>query len=81
MTNTLFLLFHFAVRCLVGIPKDIVSFCRKESSKINTRHDIMVDILINNILSQRGLIDHEQKWEDRKMVKTARDEITIGTEH
>ena len=41
----------------------------------------MVDILINNILSQRGLIDHEQKWEDRKMVKTARDEITIGTEH
>ena len=41
----------------------------------------MVNILLNNILKQRGLITHEQKWEDRKTVITARDEITVGTEH
>ena len=41
----------------------------------------MVNILLNNILVQRGLIAHEQKWDDGKMVKTPRDEITIGTEH
>ena len=61
--------------------KHIVSCCRKVSSEINTRHDIVVNILLNNILRQRGLIPHEQKWEDRKMVRTARDEITVGTEH
>ena len=27
------------------------------------------------------MIDREQKWEDRKTVGTARDEITVGTEH
>ena len=26
------------------------------------------------------MIDHEQKWEDRKTVQTAKDEITVGTE-
>ena len=51
------------------------------SAEINARHDIVVNILLNNILVQRGLISHEQKWEERKMVKTAHDEITIGTEH
>ena len=30
---------------------------------------------------QRGLITHEQKWEDRKTVRTAQDEITVGNEH
>ena len=41
----------------------------------------MVNILLNNILVQRGLASHEQKREDRKMVRTTRDEITSGTEH
>ena len=41
----------------------------------------MVNILLNNVLIQRGLIAHEQEWDERKMVRTARDEITIGTEH
>ena len=36
---------------------------------------------MNNIPVQRGLLAHEQRCEDRKMVKTTRDEITIGTEH
>ena len=61
--------------------KHIVSYCKKASGEINTRHDIVVNILLNNVLIQRGLIDHEQKWEDRKTVKTAKDEITVGTEH
>ena len=54
---------------------------KKVSAEINARHDIVVNILLNNILKQRGLITHEQKWEERKMVKRANDEITIGTEH
>ena len=41
----------------------------------------MVNILLNNILVQRKLVTHEQKWEDRTMVRTPTDEITIGTEH
>ena len=40
-----------------------------------------MNILLNNILVQRGLVSHEQRWEDRKMVRAAGDEITIGTEH
>ena len=66
-----------------GLPlnaKLIVSCC-KASGEINTRHDIVVNILLNNILVQRGLISHEQNWEDRKTVRTAHDEITTGTEH
>ena len=42
---------------------------------------MVVDIILNNILIQRGLITHEQKLEERKTVRSARDEITIGTEH
>ena len=68
-----------------GMPlnaKHIVSCCRKVSAEINNaRHDVIVNILLNNILKQRGLISHEQKWDDGKMVRTAHDEITIGTEH
>ena len=67
-----------------GLPlifKHIISYCRKVTNEINARHDIVVNILLNNILKQRGLIAHEQRWEDRKMVKTPTDEITIGTEH
>ena len=54
---------------------------KRVSGEINTRHDIVVNILLNNILKQRGLVSNEQRWEDRKMVKTDHDEITIGTEH
>ena len=61
--------------------KHVISCCKKVSSETNARHDIVVNILLNNILTQRGLISHEQKWEDRKTVRTARDEITVGTEH
>ena len=61
--------------------KHIVSSCRKVAREINTRHDIVVNILLNNILRQRDLIAREQRWEDRKMVRTPSDEITIGTEH
>ena len=61
--------------------KHIVSCCRRVSGEINARHDIVVNILLNNILVQRGLNSHEQRWEDRKMVRTPKDEITIGTEH
>ena len=67
-----------------GLPlnaKHIVGCCRKVSAETNDRHDNVVNILLNNILKQRGLVSHEQKWEDRKMVKTRRDEITVGTEH
>ena len=59
----------------------IISCCKRVSGEINTRHDIVVNILLNNILVQRGLIAHEQRWEDRKTVRTSKDEITIGTEH
>ena len=61
--------------------KHIISCCRKVSGEINSRHDIVVNILLNNILKRRGLITHEQRWEDRKMVRTPTDLITIGTEH
>ena len=61
--------------------KHIISCCRKVAGEINARHDIVVNILLNNILKQRVLITHEQKWDDRKMVRTTQDEITIGTEH
>ena len=60
--------------------KHIVSWCRKVSVEINARYDIIVNNLLNNILKQRGLISHEQEWEDRKTARTACDEI-IGTEH
>ena len=53
----------------------------KVNAEINARHDIVVNILINNIPKQRGLVSKEQNWDDMKMAKTTRDEITIGTEH
>ena len=55
--------------------------CKRVSAEIQSRHDIVVNILLNNNLIQRGLIAHEQKWEDRKTVRTVRDENTVGTEH
>ena len=44
--------------------KHIMSCCKEVSSEINARHDIVVNILLNNILVQRGLIANEQMWED-----------------
>ena len=61
--------------------KHIVSCCRKMSWEINARHDTVLNILLNNVLVQRGLVTREQRWEDRKAVRTPRDEITVGTEH
>ena len=61
--------------------KHIISCCKKVSGEINTRHDIVLNVLLNNILVQRGLVSHEQRWDDRKTVMSARDEITTGTEH
>ena len=66
---------------LILSARHIISCCKRVSGEINARHDIVVNILLNNILIQRGLTVHEQKLEDRKMVRTPRDEITIGTEH
>ena len=67
-----------------GLPlnaKHIITCCRKVNAEINARHDLVVNILLNNILVQRGLNANEQRWEDRKMVRTPNDEITIGIEH
>lgn len=51
-----------------------ISCCKRVSGEINDRHDIIVNISLNNILIQRGLVTREQRREDRKMVKTAHDE-------
>ena len=61
--------------------KHIVSCCRKVSGEINARHDVVDNILLNNILLQRGLASREQRWDDRKIVRTPTDKVTIGTEH
>ena len=61
--------------------KHIVSCCKKVSNEINNRHDSVVNNLLNNIMIQRGLISNEQKVEDRKMVRTPHNEITVVTEH
>ena len=61
--------------------KHIISCCKKVSCDINSRHDIVVNILLNNILVQRGLIAREQRWEERMTVRTAQGENAIGTEH
>ena len=45
--------------------KHIISCCRKVSDDKNNRQDIVLNVLLNNILVQRGLITHEQKWEER----------------
>ena len=41
--------------------KHIVSCGKRVSGEINARHDIVVNILLNNILKQRGLVAHEQR--------------------
>ena len=51
--------------------KHIISCCRKVSAEINNRHDIVVNILLSNILVQREVIAHEQKWDDRRMVRSS----------
>ena len=46
-----------------GLPlnaKHIVSCCKRVSSEIQSRHDIVANVLLNNILVQRGLISNEQ---------------------
>ena len=57
--------------------KRIISCCKKVSGEIDTRHDTVLNVLFNNILVQRRLISHEQRWEDWKTVMSSRDEITI----
>ena len=68
-----------------GLPltaKHIISCSRNVNSQINARHDMAVNILLNNnILIQRGQVTHEQNWDVRKIVRTPSDEITIGTGH
>ena len=39
--------------------KHIISCCRKVSSEINSRHDMVVNILLNNIMIKRKMIAHE----------------------
>ena len=50
--------------------KHIISNCKRVVGEICARHDIVVNIILNNILKQRGLTAYEQKWEDEKTVKT-----------
>ena len=40
--------------------KHIVSCCKRVSAEISARHDSVVNILLNNIHKQRGLVAHEQ---------------------
>ena len=61
--------------------RHIISCCKRASGEINTRHDNVVKILLDNVLTQIGLIAHEQNWDERKMVMAVRNEFTIGTEH
>ena len=50
--------------------KHIVSCYKKESGDVNVRHDMVVNIPMNNIIIERGMISNDQKWDDRKMVMT-----------
>ena len=62
-----------------GLPlnaKHIINCCRKVTGVINARHDIVVDVFPNDNLIQRGVITHEQKWDDGKMVRSVNVEIT-----
>ena len=61
--------------------RNIISSCKKSEWRDFISHGIAVNILLNNILVQRGFVTNEQKWEDRKIVRTAKDEISVGTEH
>ena len=54
-----------------GLPQNarhFVSCCRRVTREINTCHDIVVNVLLNDILKQRELASHEQKWGERKIV-------------
>ena len=54
-----------------GLPlnaKHIISCCMKVNGEITASHDIVVNIILNIILKQRGLVSHEQRWEERKTV-------------
>ena len=51
------------------------------SGEINALNNIVVNILFNILLKQRELITNEQRWDERKTVRTASDENSIGTEH
>ena len=53
--------------------KHIISRCKKVSGDINSRHDIVVNILLINILIQRRLVSHEQKWEGGNTARTAQE--------
>ena len=46
--------------------KHIISCCRKVSGEINNRHDVVVNILLNNILIQRGLVTRERSGRTRR---------------
>ena len=59
----------------------IISCCKGVTGEINGRLDNVGNVLVNNILVQRWIIVQEQKCDDRKTVRTAQDEITVGTEH
>ena len=61
--------------------KHITCWCKKVSGEINARQDIVVNIIFNKILVQRGMVANEQKWDERNLVNAVRDEITVGTEH
>ena len=61
--------------------KHIIRCCGKVSRELNARHDTVVNILLDIIVVQRWLMAHEHELEDWKMVRTANDEIAIGTEH
>ena len=61
--------------------KHFVSCYEKVNAEINARHDIVGNILVNNIPIQRGLISYVPRWEDLMTVRTDKDEITVGTEH
>ena len=47
--------------------KHIISRCKKVSAEINSSHDIVVNVLLNNILKQRRLIENEQSWEEGRL--------------
>ena len=45
-----------------GLPlnaKHVVSCCKKVSAEVGAQQVIVVNVLLNNILIQRGLIAHE----------------------
>ena len=41
-------------------------------------HDIVMNIIVNNILVQRSLTANVQRWDDRMIVRTPKDKIAVG---